>query len=92
MCVQKIDVAQWSILAAYWQTSAGLGRTRADHAISRRKGQTFRADSIVMCDAKFSFEHLAHPLAERELINLRFDRRFLATQQASHEPTLSDLR
>jgi hypothetical protein len=48
----------------------GLGRTRAD---DRGKSQTLGAD-VGLLDAKFSFEHLARPLAERELIDLRFDR------------------
>jgi hypothetical protein len=66
-------------------------------SVGRRKGQAFTADSVVkhtpvrIADAEFPFEHLPHPLAERELIHLGFDRRFLAAQQALHKPTVADL-
>ena len=68
-----------------------------DQAISNRKGQTFTADSVVkhtpvgISDAEFPFEHLPHPLAEWELIHLRFDSRILAAQKAFHKPSVADL-
>jgi hypothetical protein len=72
---------------------SGLGRTRADGS---RDGQTFRADTVVthtsvgIAEAEFPFEHLPHPLAERELIHLRFDSRNLAAQKAFHKPSVPD--
>jgi hypothetical protein len=51
----------------------GLGRTRADDV---GKSQTVGADLGVL-DAEFSFEHLPHLLAKRELIELRFDQRLM---------------
>ena len=69
----------------------GLARTRADQAIGSRKGQTFRADTVVIPNAELPFEHLPHLLAERELFDLRFDRRLLTAYQASHRPTVADL-
>jgi hypothetical protein len=73
---------------------SGLGRTTADGS---RKRQTFIADSVVthtsvrIAEAEFPFEHLPHPLAERELIHLRFNGRLLAAQQAFHNTTVANL-
>lgn len=65
----------------------GLGRTRAD---DWGKSQTLGAD-VGLLDAKLPFEHLPRPLAERELINLCFDRRLLAANYARHKLTVTDL-
>jgi hypothetical protein len=67
---------------------SGLGRTRAHD--DGRKSQTLGADVDVF-HAEFSFEHLPRRLAERELIDLRFDRRLLTTQHAYHRRTVADL-
>lgn len=67
----------------------GLRPTRADQAIGSRKGQTLSADSILKRNAELSFEHLPHPLAEGELIDLRFDGRLLAAQYACHKANRS---
>lgn len=57
--------------------------------IGSRKGQTFIANSVVTHNAELPFEHLPYPLAKRELIDLRFDRRLLAAQQAFHKPSVA---
>jgi hypothetical protein len=74
----------------------GLARTTPDEGGGRPSDRWLEAPDIhgrLRCPAQYRTlcEHVPHLLAERELIDLSFDRRLLAAKQASHKPTVAYL-